>query len=267
MKKKVTRCGPKFTNNYKALKICWLLNWVSIARVVTCFLQASLSRPVATRNLSRKHRVFVLARPTRAMCSPVQPAHAEQESSSKSLASWQLILPSKPSMVFWNRQAGAQTFTQTWTLTPDQRVVKVLSPPKSQHKLWGVWSLFKSFTDAKFEPSEVKFLMLMPSTGKDCWLALCAHLWIVGSWWRNNPIESVLANLVLWQVLKTIWHWAKIDKRFKLCFGIVIYTKDTDTSTPSIFRILLLLPTLSEIYSALIALFSCITSNIKLVTF
>ena len=36
-------------------------------------------------------------------------------------------------------QAGAQTWTQTWTLLPDQRVVKV--PPKSQHKLSGVWIL------------------------------------------------------------------------------------------------------------------------------
>ena len=34
---------------YKAaLKPCWLLNWVSIARVVACFPQASLSRPAAT---------------------------------------------------------------------------------------------------------------------------------------------------------------------------------------------------------------------------
>ena len=33
---------------YIALKPCWLLNWVSIARVVACFPQASLSRPAAT---------------------------------------------------------------------------------------------------------------------------------------------------------------------------------------------------------------------------
>ena len=47
---------------------------------------------------------------------------------------------------------------------PDQRVVKVLQPPKSQNKLCGVWILFKSVTDAKFEPSEVSFLRLIPST-------------------------------------------------------------------------------------------------------
>ena len=33
---------------YKALKPCWLSNWVSITRVVACFPQASLSRPAAT---------------------------------------------------------------------------------------------------------------------------------------------------------------------------------------------------------------------------
>ena len=62
-------------------------------------------------------------------------------------------------------QAGAQTWTQTWTRPPDQRVVKVLKPPKSQHsKLCGVWILFKYVTDTKFEPSEVTFLRLMPRT-------------------------------------------------------------------------------------------------------
>ena len=61
--------------------------------------------------------------------------------------------------------AGAQPWTQTWTLPPDQRNVMVLSPPKPQHKLCGVWILLKSVTDAKIEPSGVKFLMLMPWTG------------------------------------------------------------------------------------------------------
>ena len=42
-------------------------------------------------------------------------------------------------------QAGAQIWTQAWTLQPDQRVVKVLYPPTSQHKLCGVWILFKSW--------------------------------------------------------------------------------------------------------------------------
>ena len=48
-------------------------------------------------------------------------------------------------------------------LPPDQRVVKVLSPPKSQHKLCGVSILFKSVTDAKFEPSEVTLQSSCPA--------------------------------------------------------------------------------------------------------
>ena len=61
-------------------------------------------------------------------------------------------------------QAGSQTWTPTWTVPPDQRVVKVLYPQKSQHKLCGVSILFKSVTDAKFETSKITFQRLMPST-------------------------------------------------------------------------------------------------------
>ena len=40
--------------------------------------------------------------------------------------------------------AGVRTWTQTWTLPPDQRVVKVLSALMSQNKVCGVWILFRS---------------------------------------------------------------------------------------------------------------------------
>ena len=40
---------------------------------------------------------------------------------------------------------------------------------KSQHKLCWVWILFKFVTDAKFEPSKVTFLWLMPRTGLAHW--------------------------------------------------------------------------------------------------
>ena len=89
--------------------------------------------------------------------------------------------------------AGAQTWTQTWTLPPDQRVVKILSPQKSQHELCGVWVLFKSVPDAKFEPSEVTFLRLM--------LALF------------SPAKSVLLH-----VLKTIWHRTTILQMVRIMF-------------------------------------------------
>ena len=80
--KKKCSLRPKI---YKALKPCWLLNWlsywVSIAREIACFAQASRSRPAATA------------------------------ADFGEIARW---------------PAGAQTWTQTWTLPPDQRVLKVL---------------------------------------------------------------------------------------------------------------------------------------------
>ena len=39
--------------------------------------------------------------------------------------------------------AAAWTWTQTWTLAPDQPVVKVLSAQKSLNKLCGVWFLLR----------------------------------------------------------------------------------------------------------------------------
>ena len=38
------------------------------------------------------------------------------------------------------------------------------------------------------------------------------------------------ANFVLLQVLKTIWHRIFFGKRFKLCFDIIIYSKDIGNS-------------------------------------
>ena len=67
-KKKVTRCGPKFS---------WLLNWVSIARVVACFLQVSRSRPAATA-ATQNRPVFVLACPTRASTAGERPQELSQ---------------------------------------------------------------------------------------------------------------------------------------------------------------------------------------------
>ena len=49
-------------------------------------------------------------------------------------------------------------------LLPDQQVIKVLSPLKSQHKFVEFEFFLKSVTDTKFEPSEVRFQMLMPQT-------------------------------------------------------------------------------------------------------
>ena len=74
------------------------------------------------------------------LCSPIQPAQAEQKGCPKSLA---FDLPSKPSITFWNSlQRGCQMTgrgsNMDSNLNSDQQVVKVLKPPKSQHKLCGV---------------------------------------------------------------------------------------------------------------------------------
>ena len=97
----------------------------------------------------------------------------------KEARAWPLILPSKPSITFWNslwrdRQMTSRDSTLDSNLNsaaavqPDQRLVKVLSPLKSQQRQCGVSILFKSITDAKSEPREVRFLMLMPQSGAEC---------------------------------------------------------------------------------------------------
>ena len=95
------------------------------------------------------------------LCSPVLPAPAVAQSKRAAPRAWPLILPSKPSINFWNSlqrdcqfarwPAGAWTWTQTWTVPPDQRVVKVLSAPKPQNKLCGVSILFRSIKNAEIE--------------------------------------------------------------------------------------------------------------------
>ena len=45
------------------------------------------------------------------------------------------------------------SWTQTWTLPPDQRVVKVLSALKPQNNLCGIWVLFRSVANAEVEDS------------------------------------------------------------------------------------------------------------------
>ena len=84
-----------------------------------------------------------------------------------------LILPSKHSIVFWNSLRewlpdGARTWTQTWTLPPDQRIVKVLSAPKSQNKLCGVWIIFRSVENAEIEDIAETISTLIPRTGLEC---------------------------------------------------------------------------------------------------
>ena len=87
MKKKSESSLPGI---YKALKPCWLLNWVSIARVVACFPQASRPRPAAT------------AADSETPCVCARPSDPRKQSRRAAPRAWPLILPSKPSITFWN---------------------------------------------------------------------------------------------------------------------------------------------------------------------
>ena len=140
----VNLCEMKISMEWKerrlvaatALKPCWLLKRVSIARLVAWFPQASLLWLAATADGSE----------TPCVCA--RPSYQRKQSRSAAPRAWPLILP-------------------TVRLPDDRLGLKLglkleLSPQKSQHKLCGVWILVKSITDAKFEPSEVRFLILMP---------------------------------------------------------------------------------------------------------
>ena len=52
------------------------------------------------------------------------------------------------------------------------------------------------------------------------------------NFWYMMAKQSLVSptNLVLLQVLKTIWHRMTICKSFKLCFDIINYSEDTDNS-------------------------------------
>ena len=74
---------------YKALKPFWLSNWVSIARVVARFSQASLSRPAATAANQETPCVWSCQSCLPKLCRSAAPRALP------------LILQSKPSIVFW----------------------------------------------------------------------------------------------------------------------------------------------------------------------
>ena len=160
--------------------------WVSIARVVAYFPQASLSLPAAT--------AANLETPCQCVCA--RPSDPHKQSERVAPRAWPLILPSVPSMTFWNSLRRHCKMTGRGTLPPDQWVVKVLSPLKSQHKLCGVWILFKSVTDAKFEPSEVTFLRLMPHTEQ-----LICH--VIGSFWDRFWQADLCFAVSFWGAGKT----------------------------------------------------------------
>ena len=117
--------------------------------MVVCFPQASLSLPAATA--ADSETPCVCARQS----YPRQPWRRARELP-QGLGHWfcpqNLRLTSGTAfreIARW--PAGAWTWTQTWTVPPDQRVVKVLSAPKPQNKLCGVSILFRSIKNAEIE--------------------------------------------------------------------------------------------------------------------
>ena len=72
----------------------------------------------------------------------------------------------QPSRLIARWMAEAQTWIQTWTLPPDHRVVKVVSPTKPQNKLRRVWIVLGSVEDTKMETCkdtkmETSFFLLL----------------------------------------------------------------------------------------------------------
>ena len=136
MKEKSDSSRPE---NYKVLKPLWLSNWISTGRVIACFPQASMSRVAASACPSDVPHELGL-----------------------------LLLQSNPSIISWNSLrewlSGAQTWNQTWTLPPDQRVVKVLSASKFQNNLCWAQILFRSVENAEIEDSYELIPTLMHQT-------------------------------------------------------------------------------------------------------
>ena len=123
----------------------WFLT-VELSRYCKSGSKFSSSEPVAARSNYR--------RLGNALCliSPVQPAQAVPERGPKSSASdghWSssqnLRLSSGIAFGSDFQMTGrGSNLDSTWTLPPDQRVVKVLSAPKSQNKLCRVLIHFRS---------------------------------------------------------------------------------------------------------------------------
>ena len=140
---------------YKALNPIWLTNRVSIrvARAKARFPQTSLSRPAETAAYSETPCVCARRSDPPTLCRSAAPRARP------------LIFQSKTSIILWNSlrdwfkmiarlswPAGARTWTQTWTLPPDQWVVEVFFPaPKPQNNLCGLWILFRSVENTEIE--------------------------------------------------------------------------------------------------------------------
>ena len=80
------------------------------------------------------------ASPTRPSCAGRCPKSSLSSAVDFAVKNFDCLLE-QPSERLPDDWAGAQIWSQTWTLRPDQLFVMVLLPPKSQHKLCRVWIL------------------------------------------------------------------------------------------------------------------------------
>ena len=103
------------------------------------------------------------------LCFPVWPAQAVQGHTPKSsgidfaVKTFYCLLELTLGMIArW--QGEAWTWAQTWSLPPDQLVVKVWSAQKSHNELCGVWILFKSVETSKIDDSGESISTLIHQT-------------------------------------------------------------------------------------------------------
>ena len=139
---------------YKSLKPCWLLNWVSILRVVGTGSTFFSSKPVSAVTASSDCSLLrpYLETPCHCPCvcacqSYLPKLYLSAAPRAQHLILQSIVFPSSGTAIGsdcqW--QAVAQPWTQTWTLPPDQQVVEFFKfyAQKSANQLCGVWIHFK----------------------------------------------------------------------------------------------------------------------------
>ena len=192
-----------------------------MARVVACFPQASRSRPAATAANQGKRPVFVLARPTHASRAWEWPQELGRwfrplnrrlhyETAFGEIARW---------------QARAQTWTQTWTVQPNQRVVRFYS--LRNH----------SINCAEFEVFSSPLLMPYLSQAKNFSKAHAPHCLLIRKSIEFKPQRcstriSMLHNVHI--ISLAVWFgqtrgpWKSTEWIFELCGFLKWFLKSVD---------------------------------------
>ena len=130
-----------------------------MARVVEMFPKARRSLSAVTVAYSELGNAlcFVLACPTRPSCSRERIQELAIDFAIKTNN-----LREQPTGVIARWKAGARSWTQTWTLPPDQWPTSFYCFICSEIKLCTVWILFRSVQGAKVEASEANISKLKP---------------------------------------------------------------------------------------------------------